>query len=92
MTASMSAPAEKTAPEIVFDLALERVGLEPRKDGESISDYVGRDVWGKFTRPNLALAAAAAAQLNQAQATASAASARDHHDDPNPPDTHERKA
>ncbi len=77
--------------EALFDRAIEVNGFLPRFAGETIEKYLSRKEWGPLTVQNLAIAAEAAAHLDKQQAVSSVASARDHHDDPNPPDSKPRK-
>jgi hypothetical protein len=79
------------AGEILFDHALEAAGMPPRDDNESLLDYVIRKAWGPNTIRNLRTAIEAAAVLNRDQIYASIQSARQHHDDPNPPDSNRLK-
>src|SRR5260370_27540317 len=73
-------------PILVVD-ALDVVGMPEREDGESVNDYVNRDSWGPNTRANLLNAEEAAERFDQVGATAAVHSARQHHDNPAPPDS-----
>lgn len=71
----------------MFDLALDAAGLDPRGEGETAEAYVDRDDWGPNTKRNLTAALEAARSLDRTQTIDSVQAARQHHDDPNPPDT-----
>ncbi len=81
------APKRKEPPDAIFDRALDVVGMPEREDGESVNDYVNRDSWGPNTRANLLNAEEAAERFDQVGATAAVHSARQHHDNPAPPDS-----
>lgn len=83
--------APRTSPEVLFDLGLERVGLAAREDGETLEHYASRETWGPNARANMARALEAAELLDRVQVVSSLASARQHFDDPNPPDSHPLK-
>lgn len=84
-------PAPAAPAETIFDRAIAVNAFVPRGDGESLTDYADRDDWGPNTRAQVALAVEHAFGLDQQLTTNAIASARDHHDDPNPPDTKPRK-
>jgi hypothetical protein len=79
--------ARKDPAEIIFDRALQAVALSPRTQGETLSDYIDRKEWGPYARAHLMNARDHAEQLDQVGATAAASSARQHFDNPNPPDS-----
>jgi len=74
----------------ILQLALDAVGMEPRKGDESVTDYVARIGAGPNAQRHLqGLWDAAGSGLLQL-ALHHAQSARDHYKDPNPPDSHPR--
>jgi len=83
-------PQAKSPAEILFDRGLEVVGLEPRGENETIEAYIDRPGWGPNTRFNFQRAYEAAQVLDRVQTMSSISSARDHANDPNPPDAHPR--
>lgn len=91
MSPKQAADAPRTSPEVLFDRGLDSVGLPPRDDGETLEHYIARPDFGPNTRTNLARALEAAAVLDRVQVVSSLSSARQHHDDPNPPDSHPLK-
>lgn len=83
--------ADKDVPGL-YDEALEAVGLTPRKKGEAPKEYRDRVAKGPNGAYQLDRLEEHAAKGDRDRTFHAAHSAREHIDNPNPPDTHPRQA